>query len=375
MPRLNPTFARSVCFLYGTDPETGKKGGPWGTGFVVGFPFARAEHFYAVTCQHNINGHCHDVRLNTRDGKSRFIRRHLDDWQHATNGYDISAVDITDDLSLKNDEVSYLPIGVFLTKDFRDAVELSIGEDGFILGLFANLSGEIRNLVSARFGNVSLLPSKNDPVEQGNKVSRPSYLFDIRSRTGYSGSPVFVYRTPANDLRDITYGPHFVRDLVPRVARNSGDSATHLFDKMSQHKEIQDNMFLRVLGIHSSQYHDIIEARTIRKDKKPGRKMLLQSPNSMCVVTPSWEILDLLNNNPNFTKQRKRREQMRDENKSSHFTVPQTATDETTAVPDGDEGSQERFTSLVGAAARKRPRAGQTSRDATRGSSGGKKTR
>jgi hypothetical protein len=59
------------------------------------------------------------------------------------------------------------------------------------------VGGGERNQPAARFGNISVMPT---PILQPNNVKRPTYLVDMHSRTGYSGSPVFVYRTPGNNL-------------------------------------------------------------------------------------------------------------------------------------------------------------------------------
>ena len=163
MPRLGTLFERSVFFLYGTDLKTGKRAGPNGTGVLISLPpeFAKASlydtHFYAVTCQHLAPRGSSIIRINTKDGASRFINTHADDWQWIPGHDDLAAIDLTERLDRSNDIISFIPQRLFVTQEFVAEVELGIGEDGFMLGLFANVPGKKRNLIAGRFGNLSLL--------------------------------------------------------------------------------------------------------------------------------------------------------------------------------------------------------------------------
>jgi hypothetical protein len=168
MPRLNPVFARSVFFLFGTDTKTGKRIGPLGTGVIVGLPreyrLPYLSHYYAVTCAHLLTSHAHDIRLNLKDGSHRFIEKQPDEWQLSKTGDDLAAIDIADDISVAADDISALPTSLLLSREFAASVEIGLGEDGFMLGLFADHFGTKRNLVAARFGNVALLSREDEPL-------------------------------------------------------------------------------------------------------------------------------------------------------------------------------------------------------------------
>src|SRR5271170_5484166 len=91
-------------------------------------------------------------------------------------------------------------------------LEIGPGEDVFMVGRFIDHDGKDANIPSVRFGNISTLPQ---PIEQpSGSTNNKSFILDLHSRTGYSGSPVFVYRTPGSDLttHHIMAGPagHFV---------------------------------------------------------------------------------------------------------------------------------------------------------------------
>ena len=181
----------------------GPKDGPHqrsaGTGFFIGLEAEGIwylRHYYAVTCYHvAVRAGASILRINTKDGGSRFIELEPHEWQFIRDGDDMCAVDITDRLT-DQDEYSVIPPNLVTWKDFITQEQVEIGEDGFMLGLFADHAGKKQNLIAARFGNLSLLARDDEPIEQPNGQKRPSHIFDMRSRPGFSGSPVFIYRTP-----------------------------------------------------------------------------------------------------------------------------------------------------------------------------------
>ena len=61
-----------------------------------------------------------------------------------------------------------------------------------MVGRFVDHDGGPTNLPAARFGNISIGPSKIRS-ELGKYVD--TICLDTNSRTGFSGSPVYVYRT------------------------------------------------------------------------------------------------------------------------------------------------------------------------------------
>jgi hypothetical protein len=129
---------------------------------------------------------------------------------------------------------------------------LEIGEDGFMLGLFADVPGKTRNLIAARFRNA--FSYDDTPVKQPNANLRPAHIFDTRSRPGFSGSPVFIYRTPAGDLRSATERG---RDKIWRRSttrqqhgRGQRPFGNNDFDVMEDF-ETEENAFLMLLGLHA----------------------------------------------------------------------------------------------------------------------------
>lgn len=360
MPRLNPYFQNTAFFLYGINPKTGKLGTrPKGTGVLVGFwgpkkgIVAQANrdirHIYAVTCQHVAPDGASTIRINTNDGKSRFIEFEPHEWQFMPNGDDIAAVDITDRLK-GTDSFSAVPPNLFATPDFFKEYEFGIGEDGFMLGLFADIPGKYHNMVAARFGNVSLLADKEELIKQGNNNKRPSHIFDMHSRPGFSGSPIFVYRTPSGDIRNIAYGPPFKFNISGGLISYSDINPMNDQNLLDQLEERQ-NTFIKFFGIHSGQYGDKVKAykeTTAETDEYLKDGDILKVPNSMTVVVPAWEVMNLLNL-PIFVGQRNKREEEDRKNEENAAEPESIRTGDDSANP----SHKEDFTRLVSAATKK----------------------
>jgi hypothetical protein len=372
MPRLNSTFKNMIFFLYGRDPKSGSIVGPLGTGFFVGIEGKGSgnwymQHFYAVTCWHvAVQNGGSIIRINTKDGKSRFIELEPHEWHFVPGADDLCATDITEMLS-ESDQTSFLPISLMVTKNFVEHEELEIGEDGFMLGLFGEQPGINHNMVAARFGNISLLAHDDAPIEQPNGMKRPSHIFDLRSRPGFSGSPVFVYRTPAGDLRSATERGRdkaYRRQMRRSFDVVGGGDFTSVvdrsfFNQVEDDHETESNTFLTLLGIHAGQYPESIEARKVRRTRPENDDIIrdrdkLRIPSSMAVVVPSWEIFNLLDL-PEFQVERRKRDELMKENRDDENIPEPQVIDPSAAPPANGENPTHRedFMRLVGAAARK----------------------
>jgi hypothetical protein len=299
MPQINRRLLEASFFLYRKSPKhpDGYEG-PYGTGCIVARPathHGEPHHYYAVSNQHvtrkvpGISAPSPVIRINTFDGKHRFIEKAPDDWLYVSGKDDLAIADITDDLIVATDAVSCIPEYGFITTKFIGDFEIGVGEDLFMLGLFADQHGGDVNVPSGRFGNISLVANPNAPVPNHFGTLRPSHIGDMRSRTGYSGSPVFCYRNFGSDLEA----------AVKRTVRL--DPGEH---------------FLRLLGVHCGQYWDTIEFRkasaTVRLEGRgdpvaEGDKVEIHS--AMTVIVPAWAISDLLDHGA-FARSRKDREKV-----------------------------------------------------------------
>lgn len=105
------------------------------------------------------------------------------------------------------------------------------------------------------------------PVTQTNGAVRESYAIDLHSRTGFSGSPVFVWRAGGPDLvsADLKFG----------------------------------NRVLMLLGVHFGQFPErweVVPGTDVAAEgvslKADGR--YLKGMSGMTCVAPAWALMDLL---------------------------------------------------------------------------------
>jgi len=344
MPRIRQELLLTTFYLFGRNPRTGKIEGPCGTGVIVSRDAsARIQpyppHSYAVTAAHVVSEGASIIRFNTLGAMPanlsyRMLEVEPHEWNWIPGGDDLAALDITDMMQPRPHGSDYVRAAAekdFVTKDFIGGVQLGPGDDALMLGLFTGNPGTEYNLPAVRFGNISQLADAKHPIEQGNGAVRPSHVFDMHSRPGFSGSPVFVYRTPDSDLTAIDEDGNFTLDLM----RN-------------------DNSFLKFLGVHSGQFPERIEAQKAESYGQipinDGDKLVV--PSSMTVVVPAWRVSELLDM-PIFKEQREMREKKAIKNGKPKI-IPEVAE----AAPETDNPDhKEDFTRLLNAAAKAKPQA------------------
>jgi len=105
------------------------------------------------------------IRVNTRNGKSRFIEYGPEEWHSPSNGDDLAVIDVSEKLDLVLDDVTGLYEDIFITPEAIKAFSIGIGEDAFMCGLFASHHGGERNVPVARFGNLSMMATDAAPVD------------------------------------------------------------------------------------------------------------------------------------------------------------------------------------------------------------------
>src|SRR5205823_6633926 len=92
---------------------------------------------------------------------------------------------------------STVSLNSFLDDAIIDDNDLGIGDEVYSIGRFLDIDGSKVNRPVVRFGNVSLLtPTVPVQVRGPSKGFQDSYLVEMRSRTGFSGSPMLLYIPP-----------------------------------------------------------------------------------------------------------------------------------------------------------------------------------
>ncbi len=161
-------------------------GTPVGTAFILEYiEQVGSSNFYLVTCQH-----CVHNLIQARFQDNSIIQIGPEDWRPAASGDDVVAFDITNLRQANPESFSAINAGEIVNPG---QPHYGLGVDIYMLGLLTEQRDTGRNLIRARFGNLS---ANSDPavlIEQGNGANRPCHLGDMRSRPGFSGSPVMAW--------------------------------------------------------------------------------------------------------------------------------------------------------------------------------------
>jgi hypothetical protein len=196
MARIRDDLLGCVAYIYPSrkDAEEGNKCG--GSGFFVGVDWSdnpNRRHVYAVTNKHVVQ-RCYGkvvLRATKLDGKLEFIERDPGEW-HPSPMHDISVLPIEPSKAVLFQNVSD---GLFVEpenfkKDIEGATCLGPGDEVFMIGRFISHDGKLENHPSTRFGNLSMLPA---PIKNEYGLEQESFAVDMRSISGYSGSPAFIF--------------------------------------------------------------------------------------------------------------------------------------------------------------------------------------
>ena len=206
MPRISDTFLQCVIYLYPNvqAAEAGEHFG--GSGFIVGVPSEvdPVYYCYAVTNSHVIReADSPIVRLNTQEDNMGVVKLSEGDWIHHPDGDDLAIAPLA--VPSAHFKFKFVSTGDFLTKERIEQHDVGPGDDTFMVGRFVNHEGTQRNPPSVRFGNIAMMPW--EPIKNARGILQESFLNEMRSLSGYSGSPVFVY-IPGMAIRPNSAGWH-----------------------------------------------------------------------------------------------------------------------------------------------------------------------
>jgi hypothetical protein len=172
------------------------------------------------------------------------------------------------------------------------------------------------------------------PVKQPTGATLESFILDVHSRTGYSGSPAFVYRTFGSDL--------------------TTDQLVTIEEPILGSMQVSpDDHFIKLLGIHWGQFPERWEIKSRRKtvaaSLKGQNRRYVEGMSGMTLAIPAWAIREFLEM-PKFKKPRdKKLEEVREWAASNRTPVAESSPPATDANPN----AREDFNSLLGAAVKK----------------------
>jgi hypothetical protein len=284
VPAIDPNVLDCVFYVYPdvSSAEQGKAVG--GTGFFVGVPLKKNSYLkmiYAVTNKHCIAKSESRVvlRVNMKTGKPDLIPTKVSDWKPHPAGLDIVALQI-----MLPTDYAYNFISTdmfFITPEIIKERWIGPGDDVFMAGRFIGHDGELGNLPTARFGNISRMNS--EPLKDPNGVEQDSFLVEMKSIPGYSGSPVFV----RIDL------------LEPRPPDFDGMK----LDTYSHH--LHGPWLLGIDWSHLSNFHPVLSDD---KRTKMEPREWVEMNTGMAGVIPAWRIKELLDLEE-FQMQRKNKDE------------------------------------------------------------------
>jgi len=284
MPRIPPQVLSSTFYLY-PSVEAAKAGDKFGgTGFFVAYPTGFPEApslLYAVTNWHvAVRSGCSVMRVNTLHGGVDIFDFDPSEWEFPPGGPDLAVMPHRK-LGVRESvhQIVAIHLDMFLSRSDVPNLEINPGEDIFMVGRFVDHDGAASNVPSARFGNISVMPQE---LLQPTGGRFESFVLDVHSRTGYSGSPVFVYRTFGSDL---TTGEINTEQLTIL-----GTISARPFDH-----------FVKLLGLHWGQFPERWEIKNKEKRTIPpeavleqGDERYIEGMSGMTLAIPAWDIRDFL---------------------------------------------------------------------------------
>ena len=131
------------------------------------------------------------IRINKRFGGYDILELPASDWHEHPDGDDLAVCPVA--LSPQHD-FKWVGSNGCVDQDKVNQFNIGVGDEIFMIGRFTGHPGEKQNLPIARFGNISMTPSEEMMNALGQR--RSHYLVEVRSVSGFSGSPVFVYDFP-----------------------------------------------------------------------------------------------------------------------------------------------------------------------------------
>lgn len=235
MPRISDQLLDCVIYLYRTRHEAESGEGYGGSGFLVAVPAEQLgpneRFYYAVTNRHVVFQYASSViRLNTHDGQKDILETDQESWISHPDGDDLAILNIGLNPALH--KFRGIPPSMFVTSDTIKTEDIGPGDDTYMVGRFVSHEGKQRNQPSVRFGNIAMMPG--EPLKHPLGHFQDSFVVEMRSVSGYSGSPVFLHVLPFASRPGVTgysggRGPWLL-----------GVDWGHIFDKELVRNEVGD---------------------------------------------------------------------------------------------------------------------------------------
>lgn len=260
MPRIPDQLQLSVAFLY-QDIEEARSGvAMGGTGFFVRRQKARSSESvqYLITNSHVAQAADRTVRVKNNDGSWNFHEIRSSDWLIHPKGDDISAVVLPSQQSWAVTALDWNNLAI--TQPRMDELNMGVGDEVFMLGRFISHGGLQLNQPLARFGNIAMMPGQL--IRDGRGLDVEAFLVEMRSHSGFSGSPVFVHMGPGTYRGNGTMMP-FYSETIGLMGIDTG------------HKQTLSKVVHQASG-------------------DPETGLVVSLSTAVSIVAPVWKIAELL---------------------------------------------------------------------------------
>ncbi len=192
MPRIKNWVTYCVIYLYPSDQDADAGTKTGGTGFLVETPSEEHKgitYLTAVTNRHVIEEeHAPIIRLNTKDGPREILPLPEEMWRFHPDELDIAVAMLG--ITRSKYELTAVPERFFLSRELIDDFGVGLGDDLYLTGRFINHEGKQRNWPTVRFGTIAMM--NNEEIIGYRGKPQESFLIEVRTIGGYSGSPAFV---------------------------------------------------------------------------------------------------------------------------------------------------------------------------------------
>jgi Trypsin-like peptidase domain len=308
MPRIWDSFTGIAVYIYGSlnDAKSGDTYSGAGSGFVVEYNHEtnpKASSLYVVTNKHVVmKAKTPVIRFNRKDETvPECFPTREDQWKCHPHGDDVAVFPMDRNWeSLQFYSVNYVD---FVTPQLIDYEDIGIGDDTVMVGRFITHEGKQRNSPSVRYGNIAMM-NKETIWNRYLKIEQESFLVEIRSLPGYSGSAVFLYSPCAmNDMSRRRFG--IEKDKI------------NIFSGETTDQEIKASIARKgpyLLGIDwchlQSKAYVVIDVDSSGNDVRHPDRWFVNQNSGMAGVIPAWKILDILESKELMEQRRKETERM-----------------------------------------------------------------
>lgn len=282
--RISDEVKRCVAFV-GIREDAGIKYG--GTIFfvsvteesqVIGDVTFENRFCYIVTAKH-VAQHleCSDcvIRMNDKDGRSVLFEAAGIKWFYHPTESEIVDCAIAPFAPPKSLNLSFAAIShsLFATPELIDELEIGVGDEIYIAGLFSRVTETAKNQPVVRTGNIAMMPDEKILFSKIGMID--AYLVETKSFGGLSGCPVFVRHTISTQVAEEDSPAPQLKKL--KFKRLHGGGSSCLFGVMIGHWQMP-------------------------KDFDPALGEALNY--GVSVVVPMYKIIEVLNH-PELTAMRK----------------------------------------------------------------------